>query len=164
VPYFALATFAGLRPAINGGELTRIASLEHSNRIVDLKAGVIRITPELAKTKDVRQIMIQPCLHAWLTRYPIGRYPIIPSSASNLLAEVRRKFSLGHDVLRHTFISMHVAKFRSMGDTALQAGNSEAIIKKHYLNLVTLAEADAFWKIVPARGLPEEGGGFAPMK
>jgi hypothetical protein len=45
---------------------------------------------------------------------------------------------------------MHVAKFRSMGDTALQAGNSEAIIKKHYLNLVSPEEADAFWKIVPA--------------
>ena len=79
VPYFALATFAGLRPAINGGEITRIANLEHIDRIIDLKAGVIRITPELAKTKDVRQIMIQPCLHAWLTRYPIDRYPIIPT-------------------------------------------------------------------------------------
>jgi hypothetical protein len=37
-----------------------------------------------------------------------------------------------------------------MGDTALQAGNSEAIIKKHYLNLVSPEEADAFWQIVPA--------------
>jgi hypothetical protein len=149
VPYFALATFAGLRPAINGGEITRIAKLENIDRIIDLKAGVIRITPELAKTKDVRQIVIQPCLHAWLTRYPIDRYPIIPSSASNLLAEVRKKFSIGHDCLRHTFVSMHVARFRSMGDTALQAGNSEAIIKRHYLNLVTPEEADAFWRIVP---------------
>ena len=64
MPYFALATFAGLRPAINGGEITRIANLEHIDRIVDLKAGVIRITPELAKTKDVRQVMIQPWLCA----------------------------------------------------------------------------------------------------
>jgi hypothetical protein len=149
VPYFALATFAGLRPAINGGEITRIATLKNHKRIIDLQAGVIRITPELAKTKDVRQVMIQPCLHAWLTRYPIDRYPIIPSSASNLLAEVRKKFSIGHDCLRHTFVSMHVARFRSMGDTALQAGNSEAIIKRHYLNLVTPEEADAFWRIVP---------------
>jgi hypothetical protein len=157
VPYFALATFAGLRPAINGGEITRIATLKNHERIIDLQAGVIRITPDLAKTKDVRQIVTQPCLHAWLTRYPIARFPIIPPSASNLLAEVRRKFSLGHDVLRHVFISMHVAKFRSMGDTALQAGNSEAIIKKHYLNLVTPEEANVFWKIVPARGPLEQG-------
>ena len=157
VPYFALATFAGLRPAINGGEITRLARLKKHDRIIDLQAGVIRVTPELAKTKDVRQIMIQPCLNAWLTRYPIDRYPIIPSSASNLLAEVRKEFSLGHDWLRHTFISMHVTKFRSMGDTALQAGNSEAIIKKHYLNLVSPEEADAFWKIVPAHGISYSG-------
>jgi hypothetical protein len=149
VPYFELATFAGLRPAINGGEITRIAKRDNIGRIIDIKAGVIRITPELAKTKDVRQIMIQPGLRAWLTRYPFDRYPIIPNSASNLLAAVRNRFSLGHDVLRHTFTSMHVAKFRSMGDTALQAGNSEAIIKKHYLNLVSPKKADAFWKIVP---------------
>ena len=149
VPYFALATFAGLRPAINGGEITRIATLEHIDCIVDLKTGVIRITPELAKTKDVRQVVIQPCLQAWLTRYPINRYPIIPRSASNLLAEIRKKFSIGHDCLRHTFVSMHVARFRSMGDTALQAGNSEAMIKKHYLNLVSPEEANVFWKIVP---------------
>jgi hypothetical protein len=157
VPYFALATFAGLRPAINGGEITRIAKMENHERSIDLQAGIIRITPEVAKTKDVRQVTIQPCLNAWLTRYPIDRYPIIPSSASNLLAEVRKEFSLGHDWLRHTFISMHVAKFRSMGDTALQAGNSEAIIKKHYLNLVSPEEADAFWKIVPAHGISYSG-------
>ncbi len=149
VPYFALATFAGLRPAINGGEITRIAKLKNQERIIDLQAGVIRITPALAKTRDVRQIMIQPCLRAWLTRYPIARFPIIPPNASNLLVQVRRRFAIGHDALRHEFVSMHVAKFRSMGDTALQAGNSEAIIKKHYLNLVSPEEANVFWQIMP---------------
>jgi hypothetical protein len=44
---------------------------------------------------------------------------------------------------------MHVAEFKSMGDAALQAGNSEAMIKTHYLNLVTPAEAKEFWSIVP---------------
>ncbi len=93
--------------------------------------------------------MIQPCLRAWLTRYPIARFPIIPPNASNLLVQVRRRFAIGHDALRHEFVSMHVAKFRSMGDTALQAGNSEAIIKKHYLNLVSPEEANVFWQIMP---------------
>jgi hypothetical protein len=55
-----------------------------------------------------------------------------------------------------TFISMHVAKFRSIGDTDFQAGNSEAIIKKHYLNLVSTEAADEFWKIMPAHGPQEE--------
>ncbi|MGH8021103.1 MAG: tyrosine-type recombinase/integrase [Opitutaceae bacterium] len=149
VPYFALAVFAGIRPSINGGELTRIAELKNRDRIIDLKAGVIRITPEIAKTKDVRQILIQPNLAAWLERYPLKDFPIIPRNAIELIREVRTRHDVGHDVLRHTFISMHVAKFRSMGDTALQAGNSEKMIKKHYLNLVTTDEAEEFWNVMP---------------
>lgn len=151
VPYFALAVFAGIRPAINAGELVRIANLPSRERIIDLQMGVIRITPEIAKTNGVRQIVIQPNLLAWLKRYPLDRFPLLPRNAIDLIGEVRAKFSLGHDVLRHTFISMHVAKFKSMGDAALQAGNSEAMIKKHYLNLVTTAEAKEFWKIAPSR-------------
>jgi hypothetical protein len=67
------------------------------------------------------------------------------------LTGIRQKFDVGHDVLRHTFISMHVAKFRSMGDAALQAGNSESIIRRHYLNVTTPQEADAFFNVLPAR-------------
>ena len=51
-------------------------------------------------------------------------------------------FRLSHDILRHTFVSCHVSRFHSVGDTALQAGNSERMIKKHYLNIITKAEAE----------------------
>ena len=51
--------------------------------------------------------------------------------------------------MRHTFISMFVAKFRSVGEAALQAGNSESIIRKHYLDLKSAAEAEHFFGIVP---------------
>jgi|GEM_PF-5134616 len=60
-----------------------------------------------------------------------------------------KKFNLTHDVLRHTFISMFVAKFRSIGEAAIQAGNSESIILRHYLDLKNAAEADQFWAILP---------------
>lgn len=149
VPYFSLALFAGIRPAINGGELVRIGQLQDNTRTIDLKTGVIRITPDIAKTKDVRQIVIQSNLAAWLKTYPISEFPILPENVFDEVTMVRQKFSLGHDVLRHTFISMHVGQFRSMSDTALQAGNSESMIKKHYLNLVAPADAKAFWTIIP---------------
>ena len=51
--------------------------------------------------------------------------------------------------MRHTFISMFVAKFRSIGEAALQAGNSESIIRKHYLDLKTTEEAEQFFGILP---------------
>jgi hypothetical protein len=63
----------------------------------------------------------------------------------------RKKFNLTHDILRHTFISMFVGKFRSIGEAALQAGNSESIIRKHYLDLKSVAESEAFFGIMPKR-------------
>jgi hypothetical protein len=69
----------------------------------------------------------------------------------NTRRRIFKKFGLTHDVLRHTFISMHVGKYRSMGEAALQAGNSEAIIRRHYLDLKTPAEAEEFFAIMPQR-------------
>jgi hypothetical protein len=52
-------------------------------------------------------------------------------------------------VLRHTFISMFVAKFRSIGEAAIQAGNSESIIRRHYLDLKNKEEGEQFFGILP---------------
>jgi hypothetical protein len=46
---------------------------------------------------------------------------------------------------------MFVAKFRSIGEAALQAGNSESIIRKHYLDHKDPSEAEQFFGIVPKR-------------
>jgi hypothetical protein len=44
---------------------------------------------------------------------------------------------------------MFVGKHRSIGEAALQAGNSESIIRKHYLDLKTTDEAERFCGILP---------------
>jgi hypothetical protein len=62
---------------------------------------------------------------------------------------VRKHFELTHDEARHSFISYHVALHRSIGDAALQAGNSEGIVKRHYLNPHTQDEGSAFFRTVP---------------
>jgi hypothetical protein len=149
VPYFALATFAGLRPSIPDGEIWKIGKLKDAARVIDASLGVIRIPPEIAKTDSVRQVKIRANLAAWLQRYPLAKHPIIVPNLQALVTAVRTRFGLTDDVLRHTWISAHVATFKSLGDAALEAGNSESIIRKHYLNLVSEAEAQAFWNIVP---------------
>jgi len=63
------------------------------------------------------------------------------------LKAIRQERKLGHDVLRHTFISMHVAKFKSVGVATLQAGNSEAIVRRDCLKMVEENEAKQFWGI-----------------
>lgn len=159
VPYFALATFGGIRPSVRDGEIRKIHEFAEKDRIIDIKVGVIRITPEIAKTNDLRQVTIQPNLKLWLERYPISENPLIVRNAMDHVGLVRKRFALTDDVLRHTFISMYVAKFRSIGDAALEAGNSESMIKKHYLNMVSATDAEKFWSIVPKLQctLPMEG-------
>jgi hypothetical protein len=98
----------------------------------------------------VRQVAIQPNLAEWLVRYPLSKVSNHASKRTgHLITAVRKKFALGDDVLRHTFISMHVAKFKSLAAAALEAGNSETMIRRHYLNLVSEAEASKFWSITP---------------
>jgi integrase len=149
-PYLALCLFAGLRPSLEGGEVKRLAADPKVAERINLELGVIKITPEISKVRSVRDVTIQPNLSAWLKKFPVGQFPIIPPNVRRIVKRVRKKFGLTQDVLRHTFISMHVAKFRSLGDAALQAGNSEAMIRKHYLNMVSPADAEKFWAIVPA--------------
>ena len=60
---------------------------------------MIRITLDIAKTRDVRQIVIQPNLLAGLERYAIDRYPIIPRNVLDFLGEVRKEFGIADDVL-----------------------------------------------------------------
>jgi len=144
VPFFALALFAGIRPCLRTGEIFKLKP-EH----VRLDTGVIHIEPEVSKVRMKRNVTIQPNLAAWLRAYPLERFPIVPANFQRHRARIAKEFGLTHDVMRHTFISMHVAKFRSMGEAALQAGNSESIIRKHYLDLKTPAEAEAFFGIMP---------------
>jgi integrase len=145
VPFFALCLFAGIRPCIRTGEILRLRP-EH----VRLAENVIGIDGEVSKVREPRNVAIQPNLAAWLRAYPLTEFPIIPPNLQHLRAEIAKKFDLWHDIMRHTFISMFVAKFRSLGEAALQAGNSESIIRKHYLDLKSTDEAEQFFSILPA--------------
>jgi integrase len=146
VRYFALALFAGLRTGPTG-ELHKLARHPDRDKLIDLKTGVIHITPEISKTAQKRQVMIRPNLRAWLER---SAPEILPKNHDRLVKTIRAEKKLTHDVLRHSFFSYHVAAFRSVGDAALEGGNSESVIKTHYLNLTTRSEGEAFWRIVPA--------------
>jgi integrase len=144
VPYFALCLFAGIRPSVPHGEITRLKATD-----VNLETGIISISAHVSKVREPRRITIQPNLAAWLRAYPLDRFPIVPGSFQKRRAKIKKQFALTHDVLRHTYISMFVGKFRSIGEAAIQAGNSESIIRKHYLDLKTPTEAEEFFGILP---------------
>jgi len=52
-------------------------------------------------------------------------------------------------VLRHSFISYRIAKIKNAHEVALEAGNSPDIIFRHYRELATEEQADAWFAIVP---------------
>ena len=157
VPFFALALFAGIRPCVRHGEILKLRP-EH----VRLDTGVILIEPEVSKVRMKRNVAIQPNLAAWLTAYPLKKFPIIPANLQHERARIAKLFDLSHDIMRHTFISMHVGKFRSMGEAALQAGNSESIIRKHYLDLKTKEESEQFFAITPKHAKAATSEAFSP--
>lgn len=138
--YFALAYFAGIRPE----EIERMQGREME--LINVKTKTITIPANISKTRHERHVAISSNLAKWLEAAPS---PVIPKNFNRMLAKVRKHFGLTHDEARHSFISYHVAAHRSIGDAALQAGNSESIIKRHYLNLHPREEGEQFFRIVP---------------
>lgn len=137
---YALLYFAGIRP----GELKRMAGRE--GELINLKTQTITIPANVSKTRQERQVKISDNLAAWLHAFPGD---IIPMNYEALNKKVRKHFRLSHDEQRHSFISYHVALHRSIGDASLEAGNSESIVKRHYLNTHTREEGDDFFRIIP---------------
>jgi hypothetical protein len=143
--YFALALFAGLRSGPDG-ELLKLARHADRAKLLDLARGVIRVQPEISKTHQYRQTTIRPCLHQWLTRFDGD---IWPTNADRMVKHIRARFGLAHDVLRHSFFSHVVGAEKSVERAALEGGNTESILRKHYLNLANIDESQDFWRILP---------------
>lgn len=145
VKWYALAYFTGTRPSTDQGELSKLA--EREDELINLTTGTITLPASITKTKHDRQIIMPENLIAWLKAYE-GK-PIMPANLKNDSGAIRKLFDLQQDETRHSFISYHVALHRSLGDTALQAGNSESMVRRHYLNLHSKEEGQAFFSIVP---------------
>ena len=142
VPFIALGAFAGLRAA----EITRIewSAIDLERRYITIRAGQ-------AKTASRRIVPVSDNLREWLLPH-VGEGLVVPS------AEIYRKVTalarrLGiawpHNVLRHSFISYRIAKVKNANEVALEAGNSPAVIFKHYRELATEEQADAWFAIRP---------------
>lgn len=143
VPNFALFLFTGIRPGVPDGEITKLKP-----EAVDLEVGIIHISAEVSKVREPRKIVILPNLAAWLRAYPLKIFPIIPGNFNRRREKFAKRLGLTHDVPRHTFILMFAAKIRSIGEAAIQAGYSEAIIRKHYLYLKSAKDAEEFSGVV----------------
>ena len=64
VPYYALCLFAGIRPGVPDGEISKLQPAA-----VNLDTGIIAVAAEVSKVREPRRVTIQPNLAAWLQAY-----------------------------------------------------------------------------------------------
>ena len=155
-PYVAICLFAGVHPE-EAAKLTK----------ADVLNGHIQIASHKAKTHRRRLVDILPVLREWLNlggEMPPGnlrkRFEAVREAAG--LVSIERKgegreerqtvkqTGWGHDCMRHSFASYHLAKFKNAGLTSLQLGHgSQDMLFEHYREIVLPEQAEAFFALTP---------------
>ncbi len=137
----ALALFAGLRP-------------EEADKItwdkINLTAGTVLVTPDITKVRNARTVHLEPVAVAWLKLG--GDLPLnqgVRRRANSNLRDHMGWKEWPKDVLRHTCASHWIALKKSYGAVAIEMGNSESILRKHYRAEVAQAECKTFWALTP---------------
>jgi integrase len=154
LPFVALGGFAGLRSI-------EILRLEWEN--IWFKKGFIEVGKDKSKTATRRLVPICPALEKWLKPFAKKNGPILPDirnevhftrlfhAAKHTLNEKggTPRVKLVHNGLRHSFCSYRLAETKSAAQVALEAGNSPKMLFEHYRELVTEAEAKAWFSLTP---------------
>ena len=142
IPFLAIGAFAGLRAA-------EIARLDWS--AINLERHIIEVRAGQAKTASRRIVPTGDNLAAWLKPHiregRVIHSPEIYRHVSALAKEIGIEWP--RNVLRHSYISYRLPIVKSADQVALEAGNSAAIIFKHYRELATEKEATEWFNIFP---------------
>lgn len=164
LPACALMLYAGLRP-----QETRRLTWDKIN----LKAGVLNITPNHSKTGGSRQVGIHPVLAELLEKHIPAHHrnrPVCPANWDKKWREVRRKSGIlkksgwVQDVLRHTFASYHLAYFRKPGLLEREMGHVDSrLLETRYLDMdrITPSTGERFWREVPKTSYTEQRRGIS---
>ena len=145
-PILALAAFAGIRSSeleLLDWKHIRLSEKNLSDRIIKLD---IDVTEEASK----RSIPIDNLLWEWLVG-PSKREGRLWTGTHDdfyiTQQDVAKKAGVTwqQNALRHTCISAKIALTKNVPQIAYESGNSVAVIKKHYLDLMTPSEAGAWF-------------------
>lgn len=152
-----------------------------SRRMVELMPNILLMLRDLRDRGLLNSEALNPTGRCWTSiralaglagsRESIAEWCFVPQKdrwrsehrAIELVAPCQRSELVDYvkDVLRHTGISHHLAWFNNEHLAAGWAGNSPAIIHKHYKGLVSTLEAQAFWTMLPT-ALKQAGKQVSP--
>lgn len=143
--YVAVALFAGVRPE-------EVTQMDWS--MIDLKHRSIRLPGSITKTRLGRSIELEKNACEWLKTVAQPKGPIFSGDKSCLIRRLKLAAKMDgwpQDVLRHTFASMHVCKFKDAARTALFLHDRRApdVLFRHYFRDQLSDDAKEFWRFVP---------------
>jgi integrase len=146
LPVIALAGLCGIRIK----EITRL-NFEDVWRIPEH----VEIKAFKSKTRSRRLVTICEALGQWLEGYRECKGPVWPKGYDMLhedFGAMRTELEIKdrRNGLRHSFISAHFAAHSDENLTAAIAGNTPAVIHKHYKGLMTKSEGENWFAIKPA--------------
>ena len=145
LPTLLLGAFAGLRVA----EAQRLRWDQ-----IHWEEGHIVVEASGAKTARRRTVPICDALRDWLLPISKKSGPLWPGSVWDH-SKLQRRLSTEAGIpwkdngLRHAWISYRLAQIQNENQVALEAGNSPAMIHRHYKALVTQREADRWFGLRP---------------
>lgn len=138
--YIAIGAWAGIRSA----EIARL-------RWSDIGAEYITVRAENAKTAARRLVPVLPPLRKMIDAADRSKPIIERRFPACYMHEESRRAGLGEwprNALRHSFCSYRLAATQNAAQVALEAGNSPAMIFKHYRELVTPAKAVEWFAVL----------------
>ena len=143
--WFVLTTFAGLRP-----EEAENTPWDQIN----FDEGWIRVEAQTTKVRQRRVVYPHATAMAWLRRakklgaeLPIARQP-----RRRAILALRKLLGFAmwpKDVTRHSAASYWLAETGNAAQIATALGHSENVLRKNYMALVTKAQAQEFWQLLP---------------
>jgi len=141
--WLALGAFTGLRTE----ELKRLDWGD-----VSPSRGYVEVRARKSKTGARRLVPIQPNLAAWLNHFGRPAGPVFPRArAEERVHEYAKRLGIEwpNNALRHSYATYRLAVTADMARVAMEMGNSPAMIVKHYRELATEAEGNAWFSIMP---------------
>lgn len=142
IPYMAIGAFTGLRSA-------EISRLDWS--AIDFDSGYIKVSGEITKTQQRRLVPILPNLRAWLLPHKKDSGPVTFFTFRKGIRRCAKAAGVAwkSNALRHSFGSYRIAEVQDAAKVSLEMGNSPAMLFKHYRELVTPAQAQEWFSILP---------------
>jgi integrase len=155
IPALVMMTFCGVRPAHENGEIVR---LKWKHLFIHDTEPRIEVSTIVAKKDRRRQITLRPTPLSWLSWWThnggnpegmIVKKPDEPFRDALQALFKRAEVERIQDGLRKTFAS-YLAKAETKDIAIKELGHSGGeLLDRHYRTDVTMAEAKAFWAILP---------------